>query len=514
MRMFPTNRGVTVTEIAPMDRPIGAFAETTAAFVGRALRGPLDTPVEVTSFADFRRRFGGLWHRSSLGPAVLQFFEHGGRRLYVVRVANNARGALLCIPAPQGVLALRASEPGSTERIRAAVDYDGLHPSDTEHFNLTLQRIAPDTGLVVEQEIYRRVSCDEADRRCIAGELAGSELVRLQMPLPAERPLPTTDPRNRFAPGYVGHVQPGTDGSALSDYDLIGCAAEGTGIFALEGIEHLDLLYLPPPGRQREVGPAATLAAELYCRKRGALLILDPPAAWDTPAAAIAGTRNGGFASANVVSYWPRVRHRDEDAARPAGGALAGLLCKLDRNYGPWEDLDHRTLGLRRHLVPAAEATPEEAAMLVKEGLNVITCEDPSPASFRGGVTLARNSGIDRTCSSLAARRLCLAITNAIGEGTRWAVFERGKPRVGERVQAQVQAYLSALAGAGAFANDSFEVACSAPLSTDDPHAGITIMLSFRPLRTRDLVSLTLHQTVAGCRVASTAFAPAVPRCA
>ena len=29
------------------------------AFVGRAARGPIDTPVVVTSFADFQRRFGG-----------------------------------------------------------------------------------------------------------------------------------------------------------------------------------------------------------------------------------------------------------------------------------------------------------------------------------------------------------------------------------------------------------------------------------------------------------------------
>ncbi|HUD97668.1 MAG TPA: hypothetical protein VMO24_08995, partial [Woeseiaceae bacterium] len=58
----------------------GVGTESTAAFVGRALRGPLNTPVLLESFAEFRRRFGGTWHRSSLGPAVEQFFEHGGRR--------------------------------------------------------------------------------------------------------------------------------------------------------------------------------------------------------------------------------------------------------------------------------------------------------------------------------------------------------------------------------------------------------------------------------------------------
>ncbi|MDH3304239.1 MAG: phage tail sheath family protein, partial [Gammaproteobacteria bacterium] len=91
------DHGITVTEIAAMDQSIDLSKETTAAFVGRALRGPLNSPVLLKNFGEFRRRFGDIWSRSSLGPAVNQFFEHGGRRLYVVRVANNARGAMICL---------------------------------------------------------------------------------------------------------------------------------------------------------------------------------------------------------------------------------------------------------------------------------------------------------------------------------------------------------------------------------------------------------------------------------
>ncbi len=142
-----------------MDQPIGVPAETTAAFVGRALRGPLDTPVLLHSFAEFRRRFGGFWPGSSLGSAVEQFFGHGGKHVYVIRVANNARGAMICLPAQRGVLVLRAVEPGSTEKIRVAVDYDGISVEYEDLFNLTLQRVASDSGLILDQEIYRRLSC-------------------------------------------------------------------------------------------------------------------------------------------------------------------------------------------------------------------------------------------------------------------------------------------------------------------------------------------------------------------
>ena len=187
------DRGITVTEIAAMDQPIAASPETTAAFVGRALRGPLNTPVLIQNFGEFRRRFGGNWSGSSLGPAVAQFFEHGGRRLYVVRVANQARGAMLCLPAEGSALVLRAIEAGSAERIRAAVDYDGNDPDGDALFNLTLQRLDPATGLILDQEIYTALSHRESDASFVVDALAASSIARVEAPLPTHRPEATTD---------------------------------------------------------------------------------------------------------------------------------------------------------------------------------------------------------------------------------------------------------------------------------------------------------------------------------
>ena len=81
-----------------MGQIIDAARETTAAFVGRARRGPLITPVFIQNFGEFRKRFGDSWSRSSLGPSVREFFKHGGRNLYIVRVANNVRGAMIRPP--------------------------------------------------------------------------------------------------------------------------------------------------------------------------------------------------------------------------------------------------------------------------------------------------------------------------------------------------------------------------------------------------------------------------------
>lgn len=515
MQRLLNGGGITVTEIAPMDGLVDVSSETTAAFIGRALRGPLNVPVLVRNFAEFRRRFGGIWQRSHLGTAVEQFFDHGGRQLFVVRVANGARGAMICIPASQGVLVLRAVEPGSTESIRASIDYDGIN--DPERFNLTLQRVAPETGLVVDQEIYRRLSCDEHDRNHIGVALSGSELARPQLPLPGGRPTPTTDPANRFDPGYVGHAQAGSDGLALSDYDFVGSAVAGTGLFALNQVERFDLLYMPPGGQQ-DLGPAAILAAELYCRRRGAMLLLDPPTGWKSAVSALAGVRDAGYASPNIVTYFPRMYCQMDDEAppHPVGGALAGLLCKLDRNHGQWQELGQKDLWFRRDLVPAVRLGADDTRQLVREGVNVIAGEPGRPVTVSGSVTLARNCPIDRKFGSLAVRRLCLKITNAIERATRWAVFQPNESQVAERIHAQVHAYLSCLADAGAFADDHFVIQCDAGVHAqpNSPERGVTILLAFRPAGAEDAIALTLHQTVSGCRVATTAFAPSLAHCA
>jgi hypothetical protein len=76
-----------------------------AAFVGFASSGPLDIPVPVEDAAQFADVFGAdaplAWNTARgeqltayLGPAVRAFFRNGGRRCWVVRVADRKRAAL------------------------------------------------------------------------------------------------------------------------------------------------------------------------------------------------------------------------------------------------------------------------------------------------------------------------------------------------------------------------------------------------------------------------------------
>lgn len=60
MPVTPEYPGVYVEEIANEPHTIEGVDTSIAAFVGAAARGPVNTPIQITSFSDFENIFGGL----------------------------------------------------------------------------------------------------------------------------------------------------------------------------------------------------------------------------------------------------------------------------------------------------------------------------------------------------------------------------------------------------------------------------------------------------------------------
>ena len=85
--MTPNGLGFQVEEVSGPDQTMALLGCARAAFVGRTLRGPVNRPVLLNSFAEFQHTFGGLWQPSPLGYAVEHFFDNGGRETFVVRAA-------------------------------------------------------------------------------------------------------------------------------------------------------------------------------------------------------------------------------------------------------------------------------------------------------------------------------------------------------------------------------------------------------------------------------------------
>jgi phage tail sheath protein FI len=139
--------GVYVEETSFRAKSIEGVGTSTTGFVGPTRKGPVAStrrgadgnppapPELITSFGDFVRTYGGLQdlpigglaRTNFLAHAVLNFFNEGGSRLYVARVAAGATAAATAVvgnlgtPADAERIFIRARFPGESGNGRVTV---------------------------------------------------------------------------------------------------------------------------------------------------------------------------------------------------------------------------------------------------------------------------------------------------------------------------------------------------------------------------------------------------------
>jgi len=468
--------------------PIERLPTAVTAFVGRALKGPLNTPTPISNFAEFQQQFGGLWQPATLGYAVEQYFENGGWQALIVRVANGARAPTLRLPAGKGELRLQGRHPGTREYLRASVDYDGIGSNEVDQFNLVLQRLRmPDSELIEEQEIVRKVSVRHGSERSVERVLSRSRLVCVAGPLPIERPDRTWPKPSAGLIGYVAANNDGADGTDLTDYDLIGNERARSGLFALRDGPRFEFLCVPPLGRTQDIGMATLLIAARLCRARQALLVVDPPLDWDSAAAAIAAVGQWAFQSEDALMYFPRLRALDRLRGRSelfaSCGAAAGLIARGDDSSPPWAAAAGETPLLRSPFRLQFALDEDQRARLAQLGVNCFDQLRPAYGAVRSARTLLPETAARGEWRYLPARRLTLWLQACILEGTRWTRLVGAGPEQWERARAQVEEFLGALAAGGAFAGrdteERYYVICDARLNTPESVAAGRACLLF-----------------------------------
>jgi uncharacterized protein len=446
--------GIPIAVDSTSERAIARSSTGITAFIGRTLKGPLDQPVRIASFAEFQRVFGGLWQPSTLSYAIEQYFDSGGRSAVVVRVANGARSPTLSLPAGTSMLHLVGVNPGSREYLRAAVDYDGIPEHDTDRFNLVLQRVRlPGSEQIEDQEIFRAVSIE-----CLRELLLESRLMRVQGAAPPSRPDRTSSGCDR-AVSYVSSRFDGDDGAPLSDYDVIGSAVRSTGLFALPPEEPFDLLCVPPLSREQDAGLATLLVAARVCRERHAMLVVDPPAHWSSPAEALVAVRAWPFRSENAVMFFPRImafdRLRNRVETFGSAAAAAGMLSRADRALPVWAPAEADEPILRPGLKLAAAITDSERSRLAQARINTLQSVRSSTRARTSLCILAPSGSPD--WRYLAERRLALFVLASIERGTHWLCSVASNPVNWARAQAEVEHFLDGLDREGAFAGSRSE---------------------------------------------------------
>lgn len=498
--------GIRVIESPAGEEPIPLRRETVTAFIGPAPRGPANIPVVIASVAEFRRRFGSPAERSRLEWILGQFFDNGGRQAVVVRVPRSGGPNRITLPGPGGTLDLDAVNPGPLEYLRAAVDYDGIPHSDLWRFNLSVQRIrSPANPLVEEQENWRGITMVADEEGFVGDVLSGSALVRLHGEPPRARPYVTPGAAGIGPVGYVHSRGDWRAAAPPSDYDLIGSAEEGTGIHALEQVPYVDLVCLLSGAPKADVGPVGIFAAERYCARRNAILLLDPPAHWSRVEDVARSQWESAIASPNVMTYFPQLTELSADGRRTrslsALGAIAGMLAS--------EGSSDKVL-LRSKARVAMEPDAEEAALLARRGVNVLRAAAPGFISFTGDVTLARSHGVRREWQQLSVRRRAVMTTGTIARSTRWAAMQAPGPETWRAVSSQVSHYLASCAEAGLLVGDAtrraYYVKCDQ--DTHAPRPGLSFVVGLALTRPGEYVAFRFDHAASECRVTEVTWQP------
>ena len=514
--------GVYIEEVPSGVRTITGVATSITAFIGRALRGPVDTPVRVQSFAEYSRLFGDLWQPSTLGYAVNQFFQHGGSDALIVRVFNGdvvATSATLSLDTAGGALLLEAASPGTWgSRLRATVDHLTRDTADTLLFNLLIEELDRPGGTTsVASESFRNVSVDPLSPRFVDTVLnEQSALVNVPTSAPA-----TESPND----GTVTVANPdgtatadgtlGGDGSDLVDAQITGNQAARTGIFALDAADLFNLLCIPPLTRASDLADATWAAAASYCQDRRAMLIVDAPTAWTAnPSTAIstaeAGVNTlrgviGNDDAINAVAYFPRLRMPDPLSENRLAdfapcGAVAGIMARTDVQRGVWKAPAGLAASFSGVQGFTYTMTDPQNGVLNPVGLNCLRSFPVAGHLVWGARTLAGADLLASEWKYVPVRRLALFIEESLFRGTQWVVFEPNDEPLWAQIRLNVGAFMQDLFRQGAFQGasprDAYFVKCDRETTTQsDINRGVVnILVGFAPLKPAEFVVIKLQQ--------------------
>lgn len=515
----PTYPGVYVEEIPGGMHSISAVTTSVTAFVGRALRGPVEEPTVITDFSDFERQFGGLWDKSMMSYAVRDYYLNGGSTAIIVRLVNGATTATISLytnSSPQEILTLEACNSGSWgSNLKASINYNTKDKVDINLFNLKVYEDSGN-GLI---ESFLNVSCNVDDPRYLPHVLKqSSRLVRVHGTMPSDRPAETSTisspPSNPTV--YVdtpASAISSNDGSELGTNNYLGSETLKTGIYALKKADLFNLLCIPPPTRDSDTHNEVYQKAMKLCVDKRAMLIVDPPVSWGISAAtaashAIAGLEDLGLKdteSRNTALYFPRVlmadpkRDYQTDTFVPCG-IIAGIITKTDRDRGVWKapaGIDAALSGIRGLQV---NLTDYDIGQLNTLGINCLRSHPGAGHVVWGARTLR---GVDQMIDEfkyIPVRRMTLFIEESLYRGTQWVVFEPNDEPLWTQIRLSIGVFMQNLFRQGAFQGaipkDAYFVKCDKETTTQiDINRGIVnIIVGFAPLKPAEFVLIKIQQ--------------------
>lgn len=475
--------GVYVEE-APLPRTIEppSAGLNAGAFIGTALRGP-DTPTLVRSWSQFVALFGGFSgddERTSLAPAVYQFFANGGPVCYVSRVlSGDAKKSYVDLPNSQGgtALTVEAASPGywgnglavdivhpyspdvltmgsrtahgdfSTEfgkKFDRAEDW--LTPlakfGDTHYptFTLVVRNTVRGVSVVVER--FPDLSLDKDNpryvERIVNDSTVGSQYIRVTDPSQGQSAavVPMVVERVALAFGSDGTSVPSAAdfAEASRDYDAI----VGNLVFNVPGVPDV-------------------ASIEAIVQERGdSFLVVDAPN--------VAGLQDLLVSSFPTSSYsavyypWIGISDPDPTSTRgavrwvPPGGSVVGMILRTDASRGSFKSPAGAAATLSGAVGTSRRLNNQELDTLNSFHVNAIR---PVPGS---GIAVmgARTREFNTTAKYISVRRTLNYIKEQARQASSFALFEPNTPNLWEQLRVANGSFLSELWQVGGLAGRTF----------------------------------------------------------
>lgn len=274
-------------------------------------------------------------------------------------------------------------------------------------------------------------------------------------------------------------------------------------------VDLFNLLILPRASGQTDTERQNLWgAASVFCQRRRAFLLIDPPSdtgAWSDASEVESGIPNVriGVVKDHAAIYWPRIRIPTSKGTLrtidPAG-AIAGIMARTDSNRGVWKapaGLEASLLGIRGL---EYAMTDHENGGIYREAVNAIR-QFPNGIVSWGARTMDgfENSGND-DYKYVPVRRLALFIQESLFRGLKFAVFEPNDENLWAQIRLAAGAFMNNLFRQGAFqgqkARDAYFVKVDAETTTqNDINLGIVnVVVGFAPLKPAEFVVITLQQ--------------------
>ena len=523
-------------------------------------------PTTIFSFQDYQRIFGGLWADNAMSYAVRDFFLNGGREAVIVRLYAPANDPATGAPAGDGkasikvdppaappysppqnrsytpaapalasTLALLAASPGDWgNHVRVAADTNnitqevyeiyaprGVRPGQL--FNLTIFHNPPGGPMQAERFTNLSVQDNPDDPNPNRLDRVLNQQSNFVYVDPAEMPS-SLDPNwlaewQTFSTGLANYnaqqiyqmLKPATGGDDGQPYPGTSDYTDA-GTKALDQVDLFNLLCVPYDTCAAYAPVAETAAMNAYpalaeyCRKRRAMLILDPPSSWETAAGTSQWTsiqptdlKLDGDVERNVAVYFPRVVEadpllQDQPRVMPPCGIIAGVMASTDASRGVWKAPAGTDAGLNGILKLEVKITDGQNGLLNPLGINCLRSFPTVGSVVWGARTLRGADQLEDDYKYLNVRRLALYIEESLYRGTKWAVFEPNADPLWTSLRLSVNTFLADLQRQGAFY--SYFVNCDRETTTSDDIAQgiVNIVVGIAPVNPAEFVVLKIQQ--------------------